>query len=41
LTNAAGQPATVAATYPCSLAVYGYNFAPTCTLSAQMTGLVN
>jgi Flp pilus assembly protein TadG len=41
LTNAAGQPATVAASYPCSLAVYGYDFAPTCTLSAQMTGLVN
>jgi Flp pilus assembly protein TadG len=41
LTSAAGQPATVAATYPCSLSVYGYNFAPSCTLSAQMTGLVN
>lgn len=41
LTNAAGQSATVLATYPCSLSVYGYNFAPTCTLSSQMTGLVN
>ena len=37
----AGASATVAATYPCSLSVYGYNFAPSCTLSAQMTGLVN
>ncbi|HWB47729.1 MAG TPA: TadE family protein [Stellaceae bacterium] len=41
LSNAAGQSATVTATYPCSLAVYGYNFAPSCTLSSQMTGLVN
>jgi len=40
LSNAASLPATVAATYPCSLSVYGYNFAPNCTLSAQMTGLV-
>jgi Flp pilus assembly protein TadG len=41
LTNAAGKPATVSASYPCSLSVYGINFAPSCTLSAQMTGLVN
>jgi len=33
----AGVPSTVAATYPCSLAVYGYNFAPSCTLVAQTT----
>lgn len=41
LSSAAGQSASVTATYPCSLAVYGYDFAPGCTLSAQMTGLVN
>ena len=41
LSSAAGQSATVTATYPCSLQVYGYDFAPSCTLSAQMTGLVN
>jgi Flp pilus assembly protein TadG len=41
LSGGAGQPATVAATYPCSLAVYGYDFAPGCTLSASMTGMVN
>jgi len=34
---AAGPPATVAATYPCSLAFFGDNFAPVCTLSAQTT----
>jgi Flp pilus assembly protein TadG len=41
LSNAAGKSATVSASYPCSLSVYGINFAPSCTLSAQMTGLVN
>lgn len=36
LTSAAGQPATVTATYPCDLKVYGYDFAPGCTLSSTM-----
>jgi Flp pilus assembly protein TadG len=34
---AAGLPTTVAATYPCSLAFFGYNFAAVCTLSSQTT----
>jgi Flp pilus assembly protein TadG len=35
---AAGQPATVATTYPCSLKVIWYNFTSSCcTLTAQMT----
>ncbi len=37
LTNGQGQPATVTASYPCNLTVYGYNFAPGCTLTAQST----
>jgi Flp pilus assembly protein TadG len=40
LTNNIGKPATVTATYPCSLSIGGgwYNFAPGgCTLSSQMT----
>jgi Flp pilus assembly protein TadG len=34
---AAGLPATVTASYPCSLAFFGDNFAPICTLSSQTT----
>jgi len=34
---AAGPPATVTASYPCSLAFFGYNFASGCTLSSQTT----
>jgi Flp pilus assembly protein TadG len=34
---AAGLPTTVTASYPCSLAFFGYNFAPICTLSSQTT----
>lgn len=38
LSAAAGSPASVTATYPCSLVVFGYNFAPgTCTLSSSTT----
>lgn len=40
LSNAAGQPATVSATYPCNLTIIGINFAPGCTLIATSTGLV-
>jgi len=35
-----GQPAQVTVTYPCTLAVYGLNLAPSCTLSAQTTEIV-
>lgn len=34
LSSNAGNPATVTATYPCDLNVFGINFAPTCTLSS-------
>ncbi len=37
LTSAAGQPAAVAATYPCKLVVMGHDFAPNCTLSSTTT----
>jgi Flp pilus assembly protein TadG len=32
-----GQPVTVSATYPCSLAIYGTNFTNKCQLSAQVS----
>jgi Flp pilus assembly protein TadG len=35
--GAAGAPAAVTASYPCSLAFFGYNFAPICTLSSKTT----
>ena len=35
-----GANAVVTVTYPCSLAVYGANYAPQCSLQAQMTELV-
>jgi len=35
-----GQPAQITVTYPCNLAVYGKNYAPSCTLTAQTTELV-
>lgn len=36
-----GQDVTVSATYPCSLTIYGINFAPGgCTLSASTTGRI-
>jgi Flp pilus assembly protein TadG len=36
----AGTPAVVLATYPCDLKVMQYNFSPSCSLSAQITELV-
>ena len=36
----AGQPAQVTVTYPCNLAVYGKNYAPTCNLVAQTTEII-
>jgi len=35
-----GQPATITVNYPCSLAGYGTDYAPTCNLQARMTELV-
>ncbi len=35
-----GQPAQVTVTYPCSLAVFGVNYAPGCSLQAQTTELI-
>jgi hypothetical protein len=35
-----GSNALVTVTYPCSLAVYGTNYAPGCSLQAQITELV-
>ena len=40
LSTAQGQPATVAATYPCDLVVFGVDFAPGCTLSSSTTEMV-
>jgi Flp pilus assembly protein TadG len=37
LSNAATNPATVTATYPCSLQIALYNFWPGCTLQSQVT----
>jgi Flp pilus assembly protein TadG len=36
-TLVSGQAAQMQVTYPCNLQVYGYNFAPSCTLTAQTT----
>jgi Flp pilus assembly protein TadG len=40
LTSGQGQPAMVTTSYPCNLQIYGYNFAPGCTLTAQSTEVV-
>ena len=40
LSTAAGQTATVTATYPCSLTVMGVNFLHNCTLQSQTADLV-
>jgi Flp pilus assembly protein TadG len=32
-----GQAATVTATYPCSLMVYGHDYGPSCTLTSTIT----
>ncbi len=37
LAAAQGQPASVAASYPCQLVVMGYDFAPGCTLASSTT----
>lgn len=36
-TLVSGQAAEMQVTYPCNLTVYGVNFAPSCTLTAQTT----
>jgi Flp pilus assembly protein TadG len=35
-----GQPASVTVTYPCTLAIYGHNYAPVCSLTAKTTELI-
>jgi Flp pilus assembly protein TadG len=40
LSTAAGDTATVTATYPCNLTVMGFNFLPSCTLQSQTADLV-
>jgi Flp pilus assembly protein TadG len=35
-----GLPATITVTYPCNLSIYGYNYAPSCSLQAQLTEVV-
>ena len=40
LSAAAGKPAAVTASYPCSLVVMGINYAPTCTLTVNMTEII-
>ena len=40
LTSAAGQAATVSATYPCDLVIMGHDFAPGCTLSSAMAEMI-
>ncbi len=37
LSTAAGQPATLVASYPCDLNIVGFDVAPGCTLSARTT----
>lgn len=37
LSTAAGEPASVSATYPCNLAIMGINYATSCSLSSQST----
>jgi Flp pilus assembly protein TadG len=37
LSTAAGDPASVSATYPCNLTIMGVNYAPSCTLTSQST----
>ena len=40
LASAAGGSANVGASYPCNLTIMGVNFAPGCTLSSQITQLI-
>lgn len=37
MSSGQGKPATVIASYPCSLSFAGSNFAPNCTLSSTVT----
>ncbi len=37
---AAGTTATLTATYPCNLTIFGMNYAPSCTLKAETSELV-
>jgi Flp pilus assembly protein TadG len=39
-TAGTGGAATVRATYPCDLEIFGYNFAPGCTLSSSTTDMI-
>jgi Flp pilus assembly protein TadG len=39
-TLVAGDPSTVAGSYPCNLTIMGINFDPSCTLSASATEIV-
>lgn len=40
LNTAQGQAASVQVSYPCDLTVFGHNYAPSCTLTAKSTELV-
>ncbi|HEY3916423.1 MAG TPA: TadE/TadG family type IV pilus assembly protein [Stellaceae bacterium] len=40
LNSAQGQAASVQVSYPCDLNVFGHNYAPSCTLTAKSTELV-
>jgi len=35
-----GDVASVTVTYPCNLVIYGHNFAPSCTLTAQTSEVI-
>ena len=40
LANAQGEPVRVTASYPCNLAFLGFDFAPHCSLTSQITEIV-
>jgi len=40
LSNAAGGSASLTAAYPCNLVIFGIDFAPSCSLSTQVTDLI-
>jgi hypothetical protein len=35
-----GEVASVTVTYPCNLVIYGFNYAPNCTLAAQTSEVI-
>jgi hypothetical protein len=35
-----GSAATLTATYPCNFSIWGTNFAPNCTMTAQTTEVI-